>query len=174
MPVNKDVEIKAMESFFIARAFQAKPQDWLDWLMYQYEFKPLNITCFLNRSQFNSFLTLNEGCQWIMAIHCSFSRIMAVDIYHWKYWTSSLYSMLGFWHNCTDRSKPNFEITMMSPHANEYPTSKSTSMYLLGCVCCQQKSNLAQVTFSVLGKNDQLHYFCSLRSHEIDILRSVS
>ena len=33
-----------------------------------------------------------------------------------KYGTLNLYSMLGFGHKCTDRSKPNFEIKMMSPY----------------------------------------------------------
>ena len=59
-----------------------------------------------------------------------------IDTYNWKYKTSNLYLMLGFWHKCTERLKPNVEIKMMSPY---HSVQMSTQYRLwLRCMCWKQ------------------------------------
>ena len=62
-------------------------------------------------------------------------------LYHWKYTTSNLTLMLGFWCMCQIGPKPKVEIKMMSPYHSvekECRMSNLTLMYLLGSVCCQK------------------------------------
>ena len=61
---------------------------------------------------------------------------MVIDTYHWKYGTFNLYLMLGFWHNCTDRSKPNVEIKLMSVYPSVQMSIKHQIQ--LQCLCWQQ------------------------------------
>ena len=55
------------------------------------------------------------------------------DPYHWKYGTSNLYLMLGFWHECTDWSKRNIKVKMWRPY---HGVQMSTQHWIqLQCFC---------------------------------------
>ena len=59
-----------------------------------------------------SFVGASEATLWkenseLVFSCCGNWTRSLIDTYHWKYRTSNLYLISGFWHKCTDRSKPN-------------------------------------------------------------------
>ena len=88
-----------------------------------------------------SFVGASEATLWKenseLVFSCWGNRMRSlIDTYHWKYRTSNLYSMFGFWQKCTDRSKLNFKIKMMRPY---HIVQMSTQRRIwLQCMCWQQ------------------------------------
>ena len=115
----KPFQIWMSEPFWlILLQLSQRPSEWSEQLSLLFVFKHV-------LGQVRVFIQLlKEGClasrkQLVLLInlkveHTFRIKSRVINTYHWKYGTSNLKVMLGFWHKCNDRSKPTVKIKMMS------------------------------------------------------------